>query len=149
MILTHVRRMNEYRSLHPDFSSAFDFLTRIDLSSLADDRYDIAGERVYATISTKQGRARSEGKLEAHRSYIDIQYVISGIDEMGWKHLSACTKVNTTYDAEKDYELFDDAPDAWIRTCPKHVAVFFPSDAHTPLISKEVLRKVVIKVHVR
>ena len=33
-------------------------------------------------------KAESEGKLEAHRKYIDVQYVISGEELMGYAPLS-------------------------------------------------------------
>ena len=96
-----------------------------------------------------KGRSRVEAKLETHRKYIDIQFVISGVDEMGWRPLPSCGKASTPYDAEKDAALFESAPDSWVAVGPGAFAVFFPEDAHAPLIGAgEPVRKLVVKVRV-
>jgi len=39
-------------------------------------------------VESVPGRAREAAKLECHRRYIDIQLVLEGVDEMGWKALA-------------------------------------------------------------
>ncbi len=82
-----------------------------------------------------RGRTRAEAKLECHRRYIDIQYVLEGVDEMGWKSLPDCRKPAGDYNAALDIRFFDDQPAAWIATPPDHFCIFFPEDAHAPLVS--------------
>jgi len=48
-------------------------------------------------------------KLEAHRRYIDIQLVLDGTDEMGWKPLSDCHDPVSDYSTERDIRFFNDA----------------------------------------
>jgi biofilm protein TabA len=95
------------------------------------------------------GRTRSEAKLECHRRYIDIQLVLEGVDEMGWKPLSDCHEPMNDYSAERDIQFFRDVPASWIATPPGAFCIFFPEDAHAPLVSNGKIRKAVIKIALR
>lgn len=94
------------------------------------------------------GKGRDEARLEAHRSYVDIQFSLGCTDVIGWKSTGACTQPAGQYDPETDLELFDDAPEAWIAVPPDRFAVFFPDDAHAPMAAEGELHKVVMKVAV-
>lgn len=148
MILDTLGNFPRYFSLHGQFRKAFEFLSERDLSSFPVGRIGIDGDRVYAIVSDGPGRSRHKGQLETHARYIDIQYVVSGIDEMGWKPASECRQPAVPYDPEKDVAFYTDEPDAWIDVRPGSFAVFFPEDAHLPLVSEEDIRKVVVKVAV-
>ena len=65
---------------------------------------------------------------------------------MGWKARSRCLQPHEQYDAEKDIEFFDDVPDTYVTVLPGEFVVFFPDDAHAPLIGTGAVHKVVIKV---
>jgi len=146
MILDRLNRAERYYPLHPAFAKAFEFLRRPELCAMAHGKYAIDGEKVYATISEVDARPREGAKLEAHRKFIDIQVVLAGVDEMGWRSVSTCDKLDTPYNEEKDYLLYADAPDAWVAVHPGAFTIFFPDDAHAPLIGKGKLTKVVVKV---
>ncbi len=94
------------------------------------------------------GRRKEDALLETHEKYIDIQLVMTGIDEMGWKPKSLCKKPAGKYDQKTDEQIFMDEPDAWISTVSGAFVIFFPEDAHMPLISSGQLHKVVVKVAV-
>jgi YhcH/YjgK/YiaL family protein len=108
----------------------------------------VDGDRIYAIISKGPGRNRIQAMLEAHRKYIDIQYVISGIDEMGWKSLADCGLTSREYDKDKDVVFFKDAPVEWVKVRAGSFAVFFPQDAHAPLVGDGEIHKAVVKVAV-
>lgn len=144
-LLVHAGR---YHALHGGFPAAFAFLAKPGLSQLADGRYPIDGERVFAIVSRERGRRRDEAQLEAHRRYIDIQLVLAGNDDMGWRPLPLCRQTAIPYDAEGDIAFFGDPPLSWVTVGPGMFAVFFPEDGHLPLISHDVLHKVVVKVAV-
>jgi YhcH/YjgK/YiaL family protein len=148
MILDTIQQSDRYASLNAGFAAAFAFLRRADLMELPVGRYAIDGDKVYALVQRQPGRSRDKGKLEAHRKYIDIQVVLGGLDTMGWRSTPACQGVAAAYDAEKDIEFFTDQPSAWTAVGPGEFAIFFPEDAHLPLISDGELHKVVLKVQV-
>lgn len=146
MILDILENGRLYAGLHGGFAQAFQFLSRTDLTHLELGRHEIDGDKVYALVAREPGRKKKDAELEVHEKYIDIQLVLEGTDEMGWRPKSSCTQPSCDYDPEKDFQLFADEPDAWIRTKPGVFAIFFPEDAHMPLISSGELHKVVVKV---
>jgi len=148
MILDRLSEIQRYASLSPRFSKAFAFLQKTKLADLATGRIEIDGKNIYAIVGRDKARARSQAKLEAHRKYIDIQVLLSGIDEMGWKNTGLCKKSEGAYDPEKDFELFADEPDAWVAVGPGAFVIFFPQDDHAPLVGQGELHKVVVKVAV-
>ena len=148
MIFSSLTNADRYASLHPLFTRAFDYIRNTDLHSLAPGRYDIVGDDLFAIVEHAPGRTRAEAKLECHRRYIDIQFVLEGVDEMGWKSLPDCHKPVEDYNSEKDIRFFNDAAATWIATPPDHFCIFFPEDAHAPLVSTGKIRKVVFKIAV-
>jgi biofilm protein TabA len=146
MILDTIANIDRYAALHPLFPRAFEFLRNTNLLALAPGHYPIEGEQLFAIVEHVPGRTREEAQLECHRKYIDIQLVLEGVDEMGWKPLSDCREPVADYSAERDIQFFRDAPASWIATPPGAFCIFFPEDAHAPLVSAGSIRKVVVKI---
>ena len=65
---------------------------------------------------------------------------------MGWKPGSSCNQPAKDYDQNSDIQFFADKPDAWLPVESGTFAIFFPEDAHMPLISPGQIHKVVVKV---
>jgi len=148
MIFSNLSQSDRYTSLHPLFPRAFDYIRNTDLFALAPGRYNLVGDDLIAIVEQVSGRTREVAKLEAHRRYIDIQLVLDGIDEMGWKPLADCYNPMSEHSMEKDIRFFYDAPASWIATPPDALCIFFPEDAHAPLVSNGQIRKVIFKVAV-
>jgi len=148
MIVDKLDLAERYFGLHPGFQKAFEFLRLPSLPGLAPGRYDIDRDRVFCLISRGPGRRRTEVRLEAHRKYVDIQFVLEGTDEMGWKPASACEAVDQDYDPEKDVIFFKDKPRVWKKVQAGSFAVFFPADANAPMVSGGYVHKAVVKVAV-
>jgi biofilm protein TabA len=143
-----IENIERYRTLHTGFAEAFAFLRRSDLQTLPIARYPINGDRVFAMVARDQGRDKDEAQLEVHDKFIDIQMVLAGMDEMGWSPRSMCREPAGPYDPEGDIGYFEDAPAAWFQVREGMFAIFFPDDAHLPLISSGLIHKVVVKVAV-
>lgn len=148
MILDTLAHADRYLTLHPRFARAFEFLRGTDLHAFEAGRHAIEGEQLFAIVEACSGRTREEAKLECHRRYIDIQLVLEGIEEMGWKPTADCADPATDYDAARDIRFFNDRPANWIATPPGAFCVFFPDDAHAPLVGAGTIRKVVVKIAV-
>ena len=148
MILSTLSQSDRYAALHPLFPRAFEYIRNTDLLSLAPGRYPIIDEQLFVIVEHVPGRTREAAKLECHRRYIDIQLVLDGTDEMGWKPLADCHNPMSDYSAEKDIRFFHDAPASWIATPPGAFCIFFPEDAHAPLVSNGNVRKAIFKIAV-
>ena len=148
MILSTLSQSSRYATLHPLFPCAFEYIRNTDLLALAPGRYPIVDKQLFVIVENIAGRTRTDAKLECHRKYIDIQLVLEGVDEMGWKALADCREPVNDYSAEKDIQFFHDAPASWIATPPNTFCIFFPEDAHAPLVSVGNVRKVIFKIAV-
>jgi biofilm protein TabA len=146
MILDTISNAGLYAPVHPLFKQAFEFLALPDLKSQVPSRIDLRGSDLYAMISTQPGRQRSDALLEMHRKYIDIHFLLEGRESIGWKPTGDCGSVRQEYLPEKDMALFADEPVGWSVLEPGSFAVYFPGDAHAPLVGDGTIRKVVIKV---
>ena len=94
-------------------------------------------------------RPAAEAQLEVHRRFVDVQVILRGTDRMGWAPLAACRHEAQAYDPERDIAFFHDAPAACVDVPAGHLAVFFPEDAHAPLIGGgETVHKLVFKARV-
>ncbi|MFP4163174.1 MAG: YhcH/YjgK/YiaL family protein [Chitinispirillaceae bacterium] len=146
MILDQLGNMHKYVKIHPALMAVLEFLETTDLDGFTSGRRNISGDRIYALATTGQGKGLADTKLEAHRRYIDIQYAVSGIDNIGWKPMASCRRACGEYDSISDVIFYSDAPDTWFGLVPGTFAVFFPEDAHAPLAVNGLLHKVVIKL---
>jgi YhcH/YjgK/YiaL family protein len=148
MILDVLENAPRYMALNKGFAKAIEFILRTDLKELPVATYEIDGDRVYAMVAKDSGRRKEDALLETHEKYIDIQLVLAGTDDMGWKSKSSCKQPSGEYNDETDMQFFTDEPDAWIATKSGAFVIFFPEDAHLPLISSGQIHKVVVKVAV-
>ena len=133
------------------WAKAFKFLKSNDLTKLELKRYDIDGDNLFATVSEYQSKNEESAKFEAHRKYIDIQYVISGKEIMNLAPISTLKEVLTPYDAVKDIEFITVSKVVNYKASPSNFFIFFPDDAHRPGLkdgSNSPVRKIVIKVKV-
>lgn len=148
VILDTLENAGRYTALHPLFERAFDYLRQLPAQPPEIGRINLDGERLVAIYSEVGGRTRDQARLECHRRYIDIQYIIAGSDEMGWAPLHACQQCVAEFSAEKDIQFFHDAAHSWVRVPAGSFCIFFPEDAHAPLVSDGRIHKVVLKVEV-
>lgn len=148
MIVDYLRNADRYGPMQPGFARGFAFLRRTDLTQLPDGQHDIDGDHLFAIVSRTQGRGREQSLLEVHRRYIDIQFVISGSDCIGWMPTADCRRESEPYDADKDLGFFFDRPATWLEIPTGVFAIFYPEDAHAPLATQGSIHKVVIKVAV-
>ncbi|MDX5421381.1 MAG: YhcH/YjgK/YiaL family protein [Hymenobacteraceae bacterium] len=148
MILDKLANASRYYTLHPQFELAFKFLQESDLMALPLGQQAIVGKDLFAIISDGRGIPEKDARLEVHRKYIDIQYIISGTDRMGWKDLSQCGEPNDPYSEERDAAFFPDKTSSWFDVPAGFYTIFFPEDAHAAMATEDTVRKVVLKIAV-
>ena len=148
VIIDTLKNAPRYYDRHPGFRAAFEFLRTQNLDSLTTGRCEIDGPRLYALISRDQGRSKAAAKLEAHRKYIDIQYVVAGEEVIGVRPTSECRDVAAPYDPARDIGFFADSPATWVTLSKGTFVILWPEHAHAPLSGEGEVRKAVVKVAV-
>lgn len=131
MILDRLENAASYIQLGPQISAALRYLAATDFSHVEPGRYPLDGDRLFAMVQRNKTKPAGEAVYEAHRRYIDVQYVVQGVERMGYAPLRADTPVHTAYDAEKDFALYN-AVGTLFDVPPGAFTVFFPHDMHAP-----------------
>jgi len=150
MVIDTLQNAALYENLGKHFSKAFNYLKTTDFMKMDAGRYVVDGDQIFAMVSEYETRDASQEKQEAHRQYIDIQYMVSGTELMGVTPLTN-QQPSKEYSDEQDYLLFDESPSFFAKVEAGMFIIFFPSDLHMPCISAEPptrVKKVVMKVHV-
>lgn len=150
MIVTDINHMEHQVSKTAFFKKAIEFLRRPDIHNMADGRVDIDGQDVFALVQRYETVMADALKFEYHRKYIDIQYIVSGKEAIGWVPAGQMT-ITEAYDTEKDI-CFGIAPKkeiTMVRLQAGQLAVFYPEDGHAPKLAAgkpSRVVKVVVKV---
>ena len=151
MILDTLPLWHRYAPLSPRFAAAFAFLEGVTAAT-ADGRHDIDGDAIYALVQRYHTRPHARPQLEAHRRFIDIQFLVRGREVIHWAPLATLSTVTLAYDAAKDAGLFAAvAHMVPVRLAAGQFAILFPDDAHAPCCAwddPEDVIKVVVKVAV-
>ena len=133
------------------WDKAFDFLKNNDLTQFELKRHDIDGDNLYAPITEYMTKNEEDAQFEAHKNYIDIQYVISGSEMIGLASVEQMKKVTVPYDGSKDLEFMTVNQLTNYKATPERFFIFFPSDIHRPGLKDGVnspVRKVVVKLKI-
>jgi len=149
MIIDTLQNASKYFSAHPLFAQAFKYIHDTDLANAADGKSDIS-DGLKAIFSNAPGKTKeaSLSKFECHNKNIDIQLCINGLETIGWKPREKCVTPNGDYNAEKDVQFYNDAPDTFFQLTDGQFAIFFPEDVHAPMIGEGSIKKLVIKVKI-
>jgi biofilm protein TabA len=129
---------------------AFEYLTGLDPASVTPGRTPIVGDDVYAVASKYTTKAIETARFEAHQKFLDVQYVVSGQETIGFIAAASGLTVLEPYNAAKDVEFFA-PPSNYTRLemRPGQFALFRPGEAHMPnchLDGPHDVVKVVVKV---
>lgn len=149
MILDSLKNIDNYRNLNSRVSRALEIIRDTKFDDLLDDVYLIDGFDFRFFITSYQTQEINDTP-EAHRDFIDIQYMISGKEQMGIGQLEDMVE-EVSANPEKDIWFYHGPVDT-ITVTEGMFAVFFPNDAHAPNISIGGnacnVRKCVFKIHV-
>ena len=149
MIIDELGRWREYGVL-PRLQRAFELLESPGAAGWPDGRLEMDGDLIIAMPQRYATKSPAEGKWEAHRRYIDIQYIVAGGEKMGWANVASLVPT-TTFDVAKDVGFYSGTGDL-VTVRAGMFAMFFPHDAHMPCLHADgaasAVRKIVMKVAV-
>jgi YhcH/YjgK/YiaL family protein len=134
MILDQIENAELYRSLGPEIALALDYMATTDFSKMANGRYEVDGDRVFAVISRYVPRPVEQIKWEGHRRHVDIQYLVVGGERIGYAPLSDRWPVTMPYDDAKDAYLLDAQGDLFT-VRDGGFTILGPRDVHAPSLA--------------
>ncbi len=139
----------QYHACPEVWKAVFEFMKQ-DLSGLEVGKYPLAGEQAFAMISEYQTKQPENAKWEAHKKYIDLQYLISGEEKMGLLSLEKAVDAQE-YNETKDLIFYGANDGDYYLANPDVFFLFFPTDVHRPSMQTDEskpVKKVVIKIAV-
>ena len=148
MIQDNLSRAEVYYNLSENIRKGFEWLRTVDLNIMPDGKY-IIDDSNYANVQSYT--TKDDAMYEAHRNYVDIQYMIEGEELAGVTDYSNCDVVKN-YNKEDDIEFLQSkVAEEFYKIKQGEFFIFFPHDAHKPAIKNKInenVKKVVIKVKV-
>ena len=152
MIINKLENAKFYYGLGEKFQKAFDFLQKTNLKDMENGRYEIDGNEIYVALQDYNTKLESEGKFEAHKDYIDIQFIVTGSEKLGYGDIEHYSPI-TEYDKEKDIVFLanKEKENHFVFAKENDFVIFAPQDAHMPCISineSTYVKKAVVKIKV-
>lgn len=140
------------KDLSAKMKKAVDFLANPKSAELPDGKYAIEGNTIFAQVQTYTTAEPKKVLFEAHKKYIDIQYIVSGEEIIDYIDLENIEMVRP-YDEKYDicFGVADLSMCVPLRLAAGDMVVFFPEDAHAPklpYITPAKVKKIVVKVAV-
>lgn len=147
MIIDKLNNSTLYYGLNSKVGEALKYLQNNDLASKEPGTYHLDGNKMYISIAEYETKASEEALWEAHRKYIDIQYIIQGSEKIGYTNIENI-KITNEYDESKDI-LFGEGTGDFVTVPEGSFAIFMPQDAHMPCINVDksrYVKKAIVKI---
>lgn len=146
MIIDTLENAFLYRALGPRIAGALDYIQTTDFADMALGKHTIDQDRLFAIVNDYQTIPCTEVELEGHRRYIDVQYLVSGTELIGYAPFLGQTPFRE-YDKDEDFALYRGEA-TFVRISAGMFSILYPHDLHMPCIGEPpvAVRKVVVKV---
>ena len=148
MIIGNIKDAKRYYSVNENFAATFEFLSSLDKDSVGVFEFDGFKANVFEQSGADLEKDGSARAFEAHRKYLDIHYVISGKEGMGYSDIDKLTAL-AEYNEEGDYILLSGELNKIVMN-EGDFCIVFPEDAHIPAMSAgdTPFKKAVVKIKI-
>ncbi|QJW49011.1 YhcH/YjgK/YiaL family protein [bacterium BFN5] len=134
MIIGNIANLDrELNQLPTALQKGLKYLTATNVKQLPVGRYDIEGDNLFALVSNYKPQPQEHCKAETHVKYIDIQFIVSGEELMGYSAWSTAHEILEDCSAERDaifYKTVDNESNVLLSEGT--YAILFPWDVHRP-----------------
>lgn len=131
--------------------TAINYLKDHDFAAMDTGVYEISEKDIYAQVFDAQTGPANEKKPEVHEKYIDVQFLVSGEEKLGFTVDTGAYEVDERHE-ERDLIFYKEVKnEGYIEARPGNYCIFFPSDVHRPAVAVTEpmsVRKVVVKVKI-
>lgn len=148
MIKDTLKNFSNYSEITENIINGLNFLKTTDFNKISDGKHALSGDDF---VNLQTYTTKSDADFEAHRNYIDIQYIISGKEIIEVTEYNTC-KEKIKYNGDNDIEFLSGNGTAHeIRE--GEFMILYPNDAHKPSISidknaPDTVRKAVVKIKI-
>jgi YhcH/YjgK/YiaL family protein len=149
MVYDKIDNLENYKGLSEDIYEGLKFLKNAtpDLAC----GIHVINPRVKAIVSEYETKLVNENGYEAHRGFIDIQYLLEGKEKNCCQPIEKLNETNP-YKEEIDAAFYEaEIPVQELILGNGYFAIYWPQDGHMSCLSAEgveIVKKVVVKVEI-
>lgn len=147
MVYDKIDNIETYKGLSGDIYEGLKFLQQV--SQEIENCVHIINTRVKAIVSEYETKPVNENGYEAHKKYIDIQYLLKGTEKICCLPIEKLQETKA-YSEENDAAFYAaNFPAQEMILGNGYFAIYFPQDGHMPCLSVNVtekVKKVVVKI---
>jgi YhcH/YjgK/YiaL family protein len=149
MIVDQIDNALLYGGLGRRIAMGLALLNEESVQEAVPGKYEVEGDALFYIVDEYETKSFDEGRLEIHHKYMDIQYIVSGCECIGYSLLDGLQE-EQPYDGQKDIAIYKCAPGiSRLVLKPGMFAIFWPNEPHMPCRSidkAEKVKKIVVKV---
>lgn len=121
---------------YPDaIQTALKWIADHDIASMEAGTYELQGRDIYINIQDITTKPVDECLPERHTNYLDIQYVVSGVERMGYAPYTGRETIQRDM-PEHDITIYKDLEhETFLDVGPGSYCVFFSDSIHRPCCS--------------
>lgn len=147
MIFDTLKNKDNYRH-DPLLFQALEYLSTLEPGTLPSETQILTEGVLFCNPVCFTSKPESECKYEAHQNYIDLHYIVEGVEGIATADCASLT-VTEAYDVEKDILFLSGEEDGRYYLNPGQFMVCFPNDAHKVGMMADApapIRKIVFKI---
>ena len=150
MIFDTINNASAYTGLHQGITKALEAEVAYTPENYKTGKVEIDGDDLFLVRNAYETRDPADALLEAHRTYIDVMYMVEGEEIIYVKSVDRLSKIETPYNPAEDvlFAPLDEDTTAVHLTAGSFV-VLFPQDAHAPACKvkeSKPVKKIIAKV---
>lgn len=151
MIIDQICNRSRYMNLHKNIETALTYIAEhANDPDLLDGCYPIVPDEIILHVVTKDTHSRESARMEIHKKFMDIHYIIRGAERCAVSPLPEMDKID--YDPETDNGFWDCEDTFNVRIGEGEFYAVWPFEPHCPLCNdqetEENVRKFICKVKV-
>lgn len=151
MIFSSIYANDSVEKYPKAIQTALEYLKSNDFTKMETGVYEIQGREIYAQVMDAQTGPADAKRPEVHEKYIDVQFLASGRERLGFTPDTGNYEVEERLE-DKDLIFYRSVEhEGFIEAVPGCYCIFFPEDVHRPAMEAGepmTIRKVVVKVSV-
>lgn len=151
MIFSSIYAKDNVEKYPKAIQTALEYLKANDFTTMETGVYEIQGKDIYAQVMDAQTAPADTKRPEVHEKYIDVQFLASGKERLGFTFDTGSYEVDERL-GDKDLIFYKSVEnEGYIDAVPGCYSIFFPEDVHRPAVAAGepmTIRKVVVKVSV-
>lgn len=141
---------DEIHFLPEALQKILNLIKNCNFKELKNGKYELYGNKIFLVINDYETKKPENKKAEQHKTYVDVQYIISGKELIGVGYQNQNNEIVDNYNHEKDRTSYGKVEgEIYVSLREGMYVILFPSDIHRPELDfegRQKVRKAVIKV---